>query len=96
MKQTWSLILLVFLCFGPALPCHGQDKSRGKLSPKRASAVDRAVNAELTKQQAVGVAIGIIQNGEIVYLKGYGFADRDKRYLFQRPRFSIGHPTQNH
>jgi beta-lactamase class C len=34
------------------------------------------VQAEMEKQKAVGVAIGIIQDGKIVYLQGYGWADR--------------------
>ena len=33
----------------------------------------------MAKQKAVGVAIGIIQNGRVAYLKGYGFEDREQR-----------------
>jgi serine beta-lactamase-like protein LACTB len=48
------------------------------LSPATAAAVDTAVQAEMKKQQAVGVAVGVLQQGKIVYLKGYGLADREK------------------
>ena len=29
------------------------------------------------KQHVVGLTLGIIRNGEVVYMKGYGFADRE-------------------
>jgi CubicO group peptidase (beta-lactamase class C family) len=47
--------------------------------------VDAAVLENMEKQQAVGatlgVAVGVIQNGRVVYLNGYGFADRKKQTL---------------
>jgi serine beta-lactamase-like protein LACTB, mitochondrial len=48
------------------------------LAPEKAAAVDAAVQAEMQKEQIVGMAIGIIENGHIDYLKGYGLADREK------------------
>ena len=48
------------------------------LSPERAARVDAAVQAEMKKEKVVGLAVGIIEKGRIVYLKGYGFADREK------------------
>lgn len=50
-----------------------------RLPPTTALAVDRAMEDEMQQQRAVGLAIGVIQNGEVVYLKGYGFADREKK-----------------
>ncbi|MEP6939195.1 MAG: serine hydrolase domain-containing protein [Rudaea sp.] len=47
------------------------------LAADRAAAVDAAVLGELRRQDAVGVAIGVIENGRIVYVKGYGLADRE-------------------
>jgi CubicO group peptidase (beta-lactamase class C family) len=49
------------------------------LSADNAAAVDRIVEAQMDRQQAVGVAVGVVRDGEIVYLKGYGLADREKR-----------------
>jgi CubicO group peptidase (beta-lactamase class C family) len=43
------------------------------------AAVDSAVRAEMERQQAVGVAVGVIRDGKIVYLKGYGQADRERK-----------------
>jgi CubicO group peptidase (beta-lactamase class C family) len=34
---------------------------------------------EMKKQELVGLAVGVIQNDRITYLKGYGWADREQR-----------------
>jgi CubicO group peptidase (beta-lactamase class C family) len=47
------------------------------LPPSKAAAVDDAVEAELERQGIIGAAVGVIQKGEIVYLKGYGLAERE-------------------
>ena len=41
--------------------------------------VDLAMRAEIAKQNIVGLAVGVIEGGRITYIKGYGFADREKR-----------------
>jgi len=43
----------------------------------RAAEVDRIVWEEMGAQEIVGMAVGLIQGGEIVYLQGYGWADRE-------------------
>jgi CubicO group peptidase (beta-lactamase class C family) len=48
------------------------------LAPARASAVEAAVEAELARQEIVGLSLGIVQKGRIVFLKGYGLADREQ------------------
>jgi serine beta-lactamase-like protein LACTB, mitochondrial len=47
-----------------------------RLPQKAADAVDAVVSAEMAKQEAIGVAVGIIRAGQIAYLKGYGWADQ--------------------
>ncbi len=44
-----------------------------------AAKVDAAVAAEMTRQEAVGCAFGILRDGKVVYLKGHGWADREKK-----------------
>ncbi len=44
-----------------------------------AQRMDGAARAEMDRQQIVGLAVGVIQGGRINYLKGYGWADREKR-----------------
>ncbi|MAY06539.1 MAG: penicillin-binding protein, partial [Verrucomicrobiales bacterium] len=41
--------------------------------------IDEAAKSEMERQQIVGFAVGIIQENRIVYLKGYGWEDREKR-----------------
>ena len=38
-------------------------------------AVDRAVEAELKRQNVVGAAVAVIRGGEVVHARGYGLAD---------------------
>ncbi len=40
-------------------------------------AVDQAVRDEMARQELVGVAIGVIRDGRVVYTAGYGMADRE-------------------
>ncbi len=47
------------------------------LDPAIATIVDPIVEEELTEQELVGLAVGIIKNGRVVHLRGYGFADRE-------------------
>jgi serine beta-lactamase-like protein LACTB len=42
-------------------------------------AVDQAVMAQMHKQGLVGLSIGIIEEGEVAYTAGYGFANRDDK-----------------
>jgi CubicO group peptidase (beta-lactamase class C family) len=44
-------------------------------------AIDEAVHAQMEQQDAVGIAIGVIRDGEVAYLAGYGFADREQEIL---------------
>jgi serine beta-lactamase-like protein LACTB, mitochondrial len=47
------------------------------LSSTAAAAVDAAIEQRMCEDGTVGLAVGIIRDGQIVYLKGYGQADRD-------------------
>jgi serine beta-lactamase-like protein LACTB, mitochondrial len=49
------------------------------LSQESVAAVDETVEAEMQRQQLVGVAIGVIRHGEVVLTKGYGFADAENQ-----------------
>jgi CubicO group peptidase (beta-lactamase class C family) len=45
-------------------------------APLPTEKIDAAVAAQMAEQKLVGVSIGVIRGGKIVYLKGYGFADK--------------------
>lgn len=70
-------LALLLTCFLP--PLQAQARIEQPLAAGAAAAVDEAVQAEMEKQGVIGVAIGILRQGKIVYLKGYGLADREKQ-----------------
>ena len=47
--------------------------------PARARAIDSVVEEGMRRDGTVGMAVGIIEGDRIVYLKGYGDADREHR-----------------
>ncbi len=49
-----------------------------------AQRMDEAARAEMGRQEIVGLAVGVIQEGRISYLKGYGWSDREKRISVSR------------
>jgi CubicO group peptidase (beta-lactamase class C family) len=72
LEPTMLHVLALILLLHPQAPA-------GKLTAAQSAAVDAAVKAQMEKQGLVGVAVGILQKGEIVYLKGYGLSDREKK-----------------
>ncbi len=55
------------------------------------SAIDATVNQLLAMYSVPGAAIGIDQNGQVVYTKGYGYADAEhKTPVIEQTVFSIG------
>lgn len=63
-----SICFTLFLC----LISHG-------LGASLSQRIDEAAESEMERQQIVGFAVGIIQENQITYLKGYGWEDREKR-----------------
>ncbi|MEO1999640.1 MAG: serine hydrolase domain-containing protein [Planctomycetaceae bacterium] len=49
------------------------------LSKAEIVAVERAVRTEMKQQRIVGLALGLIRDGQVVYTKGFGFEDRDRQ-----------------
>ena len=66
-------------------PCAAQDTVRAPAEtaattaqpPPWRAAVDDVVLQEMEQQALVGVAIGVIRDGRVVYTAGYGLADRE-------------------
>lgn len=78
------LLSLLSVCVAlglAAAPSPADDKGpKGNtLAAAKMAAVDKAVKAEMEKQELVGVAVGVIQDGKVVYTRGYGFADAKKQ-----------------
>lgn len=47
--------------------------------PAQAQAIDAAIEDGMRRDGTVGMAVGVIAGDRVVYLKGYGYADREKR-----------------
>lgn len=74
MLSRWFLCGVVLLVF------HVDDASgQSKLSARQKKIVDEAVVQQIERQKAVGVAVGVILEGKVVYLQGYGFEDRENQ-----------------
>ena len=75
MKRCKGLFLFVCLCSYLLVSV----ATAADLDFSTRKAIDSAIVAEMEKQEVVGLAIGIIQDGEVVYTQGYGYADLSKK-----------------
>ncbi|PTL83861.1 serine hydrolase [Vitiosangium sp. GDMCC 1.1324] len=62
-----SLVAVLLLGLAVVRPAAAQGPVRGR--------IDSFVRAEMERQKAPGVAIGIVKNGKVFLAKGYGFAN---------------------
>jgi CubicO group peptidase (beta-lactamase class C family) len=72
-----SIFLSVFLVFAFAKAVSGQIKTpptHTKITPELAARVD-SIFMDTDKADHPGAALGIFKNGEIIYAKGYGYAN---------------------
>src|SRR6476619_5321730 len=79
MRQNPPARLRLFALLVALVPSAAPAQARAPqaLAVARSNAVDAAVRAEMDRQRAVGLALGVVRGGEVVYLKGYGLADRE-------------------
>lgn len=61
------------------------------LDPALVAEVERLINQVMTEQRQVGMAIGIVMNGEVAYTRGFGVADVESgRPVTERTLFEQG------
>ncbi len=78
MRRLLRIEFFVLFCIANAAHfSFAQTAAPVQIAADLAKAVDSAVQAEMARQQAVGVAIGIIRDGRVAYIQGYGFEDRE-------------------
>ena len=65
----------VWACFLAATPVGGEKGTAPVDSAQVARFVDSIVNAEMTRQHVPGAAFVFVQDGRVLYLKGYGVAN---------------------
>ncbi|MEO1279000.1 MAG: serine hydrolase domain-containing protein, partial [Planctomycetota bacterium] len=86
MRARWIAIALASTTAWAA-PCAAQDAvpaptkaaENAEAAPLWREAVDEAVRAEMARQELVGVAVGVIREGRVMYTAGYGLADRENK-----------------
>ena len=66
------------VCVALVVGLAGCTSFRNTLDPALARQVDAVMTAEMERQELVGAAAGILLDNRIVYLKGYGWANREK------------------
>ena len=72
----FGLLTLLVLA---ALPRTVRAEDVRSLPLKSTARIDEIVQAAMAKQEVVGMAVGIVHDGRLAYLKGYGLADREQR-----------------
>ena len=73
-QRSWSLSVTTALCW-IWQSVTGQNCEL--TTPAFTAYADSIIQQEMQKQQVVGLSAAIIRNGEVVYMKGHGYADRD-------------------
>jgi len=61
--------------------------SQIKKNDNRWQQLDKVVEKQISEKHIPSIAIGVVKNGEILYLKGYGYADLEKKYLPIKKQF---------
>lgn len=67
-------LVLVCVLLAPAF-----SRAETKLVPATVAKLDRAVTEQMAKQDLVGLAVGVIRDGQVVYTQGYGLANREEK-----------------
>ncbi len=60
----------------PGLPSQNAQFTRQSAQAPR-EALDQVIQNAIQQQNLVGLALGVVENGQITYLKGYGLADNE-------------------
>ena len=78
MRMTTMPILKLTTAIAILMAC-GRTLVAAGLSDQEIATIDRAIQAEMEEQRIVGLALGCIRDGQVVYTKGFGFEDRERR-----------------
>ncbi|MES2323615.1 MAG: serine hydrolase domain-containing protein [Pseudomonadota bacterium] len=80
---------------GPAIDVPRPPVSTSPPGQAANAAVDDFIQAELAAKNIPGLALAVIQNGKVVYSKGYGYADLARKIpVTTEQRFQIGSITK--
>jgi D-alanyl-D-alanine carboxypeptidase len=79
--RLWALGLVAVLAAG--LPAQGQTVVTRTFTPDMSARVDRIGAAEVQNGRGAGIAIGIVEDGRLVYSRGFGLANIARRVRMQ-------------
>jgi D-alanyl-D-alanine carboxypeptidase len=71
--KTWLLGLAAALAL--AVPASAQPVPGHVFTPDMSSRIDRVAQAEVTGERTPGIAIGVVEDGRLVYSRGFGYAN---------------------
>lgn len=82
----WVVCLRLAACFAVGLASISVAEGRiaSSFDKDLELRVDEVVRPIIEQQQAVGYAVGLVRDGKVVFAKGYGLADREKKIAVDR------------
>ena len=79
----------------PAPPAAGVAASAPALGTLRPEDLDRFISATVAAQHAIGVTVGVMKDGQVIFAKGYGLARvADKTPVATETLFAVGSVTK--
>jgi CubicO group peptidase (beta-lactamase class C family) len=86
MKKILYILALSFSLLGGHQVLHAQNKV-----DKRFAGLDAEINKILKEQHAAGVAVAVVEKNKIIFAKGYGYRDIEKKLpVTSNTQFAIG------
>ena len=73
--------LLLFLIISFVIACQGQDKKISTARQETFAKIENVAAEGIKKHNFPSIAIGIIADGKVIYGKGLGYADRERKIL---------------
>src|SRR5215472_13586732 len=88
LPQRLLILALVLCCVAPLT-------AQEQLSPAATAKIDEAVSQVMNSGRSAGIALAIAHNGQVVFAKGYGFANLEDEARVQADTvFRIGSVTK--
>jgi EmrB/QacA subfamily drug resistance transporter len=89
---VWMILAALVLATAYLASKPGSDTpaANGPASAPKFAAIERFVQGEMAAQRIPGLALGIVENGRITYLRGFGKADDSGRAVTPKTPFIIG------
>lgn len=91
----WSLFVLLCLSFNSVRSLHHAEAGSTVQEQSTFSAIDAYIAEQLNHLDIPGLAVGIVQEGQIAHLGGFGAADSSGRQVNPQTPFYIGSVTKS-